>query len=170
MRPILLIITLIFILVACSPNTELFSDAPSERFISRANEYVNMTERKNRSELRKLMNLDPVKTEWCAAFVNSILALENVEGSGAVHHNPLLARSFLVWGHSVPRDQIKRGDIVVFPRGTAGWQGHVGFYYGTTEDGLWIILSGNYNGAVKYAVYRPNYAIGIRRAHEKSNP
>ena len=129
-----------------------------------------MTDRKNRSELQELMKLDPIKTEWCAAFINSILELENVEGSGAVHRNPLLARSFLAWGHTVRKDQIKRGDIVVFPRGTEGWQGHVGFYYGTTENGLWIILSGNYNGAVKYAVYRPNYAIGIRRAYKKSNP
>lgn len=167
---LLTLILIMFILVNCSvPNTEIFSDNLNERFISQAHNYVNMTERKNRKELRELMGVDPVRTEWCAAFVNSILELENTQGSGSVHHNPMLARSFLVWGESVSKHEIKRGDVVVFPRGTQGWQGHVGFYYGTTEDGLWIILSGNYNGAVKYAKYRPSYAIGIRRAHKKSN-
>jgi len=169
MKPILSII-LICLLTGCSANIKLFSDTPDQHIISRANAYVGMSERKNRKELRSLINVDPVSTEWCAAFVNSILELENIEGSGTVHHNPLLARSFLSWGQTIPRNAIQPGDIVVFPRGSTGWQGHVGFYYGLTKEGNWVILSGNYNDKVSYAVFRPTYAIGIRRANKKSNP
>ena len=114
MKPILSII-LICLLTGCSANIKLFSDTPDQHIISRANAYVGMSERKNRKELRSLINVDPVSTEWCAAFVNSILELENIEGSGTVHHNPLLARSFLSWDKRYQETQYNQVILLYFP-------------------------------------------------------
>ncbi len=79
------------------------------------------------------------------------------------HPYPLVARSFLHWGTVVTKDDVKRGDIVVFPRGTSEWEGHVGFYYGKVQDGRWIILGGNQNNKVQYDLYNPDTVLGVRR-------
>lgn len=126
--------------------------------------YLDYTEKENRSELKELTGVDPVRIEWCAAFVNAILQETGVEGSSSVSENPLLARSFLDWGKSV--DDPKMGDVVVFPRGNQGWQGHVGFYVKSQEiDGVlyYYILGGNQNNSVRVDLYRADKAIDIRR-------
>ena len=74
-----------------------------------------------------------------------------------------MAKSFLSWGIPVEPENIKRGDVVIFPRGNQGWQGHVGFYYGKTANGKWVILGGNQANQVRYDLYNPSRAIGIRR-------
>ena len=128
--------------------------------------FVGYDERKHRAALRDLMNVDPVRTEWCAAFVNAILHLEGLPGSESVSDAPLMARSFLRWGESVLREDIQRGDIVIFPRGREGWQGHVGFYIETVyEDGVeyWSILGGNQDNTVSYELYAAKRAIAVRR-------
>ena len=125
-----------------------------------------MHERQNRSELRELVGVDPVRTEWCAAFVNAILEIEGIPGSETVSENPLMARSFLEWGSPINPQDIERGDIVVFPRGREGWKGHVGFYVGRAKDGSWIILGGNQANQVRYDLYDPKRALGIRRYSE----
>ena len=122
-----------------------------------------MHERQNRAELRELVGVDPVRTEWCAAFVNAILEIEGIPGSESVSENPLMARSFLKWGSPINPQDIKRGDIVVFPRGREGWKGHVGFYVGRHSSGKWIILGGNQQNQVRYDLYNPRLALGIRR-------
>ena len=107
-----------------------------------------------------------MRTEWCAAFVNAVLEIDGIPGSESVSDNPLMARSFLDWGVEVAKADVKRGDIVVFPRGTQGWQGHVGFYVETRiEDGKewWVILGGNQSNEVRYDLYPANRAIGVRR-------
>lgn len=134
--------------------------------VDTAQPYVGLQERVHRSELKELLNIDPVRTEWCAAFVNSVLELDNIPNN-STHEYPLLARSFLEWGERVERADIQRGDIVVFPRGNQGWQGHVGFYVDTQmQNGkeYWIILGGNQSNEVRYDFYSPNRAIGIRRS------
>lgn len=128
--------------------------------------FVGYEERKDRAVLRDLTGVDPVRTEWCAAFVNAILKLEGLPGSDSVSDHPLLARSFLQWGDPVLREEIQRGDLVIFPRGNSSWQGHVGFYIETTvENGkeYWVILGGNQDSTVSYALYNPKHSIGIRR-------
>jgi len=134
-----------------------------------AQPYIGLEERLNRNEIRDLVGVDPgaMRTEWCAAFVNAILEKDTIPnlydiGSEA----PLLARQFLLWGESVPREEIQRGDVVIFPRGNQGWQGHVGFYVETQwEDGIeyWVILGGNQDQSISYALYRANASLGIRR-------
>jgi cell wall-associated NlpC family hydrolase len=73
-----------------------------------------------------------------------------------------MARSFLYWGESVEPELIQRGDLVVFPRGNSGWQGHVGFFV-EERNGQWVILGGNQNNEVRYDLYSPRRALGIRR-------
>src|SRR6056300_1701000 len=102
----------------------------NERTISLtyARSLVGLDERQDTVQLARLMGVNPVRTEWCAAFVNAILNRQGIPGSESVSSYPLTARSFLDWGQEV--DIPKYGDVVVFPRGNQGWQGHVGFYVG----------------------------------------
>ena len=108
-----------------------------------------------------------MRTEWCAAFVNAVLEVDGIPSLNDQNRlPPLMARSFLHWGETVDKNSIQRGDVVVFPRGTAGWQGHVGFYVETqVRDGkeLWVILGGNQDNQVRYDLYDPRRAIGVRR-------
>ena len=125
----------------------------------RAFKYINYTERTHRAELKELTGIDPVRTEWCAAFVNAVLEESDIVSNND-HKYPLTARAFLQWGTKVTEP--KPGDIVVFPRGNSSWQGHVGFYVGST-DNYWIILGGNQDNTVSYKLFKPKRAIGIRR-------
>lgn len=123
--------------------------------------YLGMTETNDRSKLQKLMGVDPVKTEWCAAFANSIIHLNGYKGSEAVSPNPLLAKSFSKFG--VPVLTPEPGDIIVFNRiDGADWQGHVGFYV-RTEGETYQIISGNSSDMVKFRFYPIEYVVAIRR-------
>ena len=103
-------------------------------------------------------------TEWCAAFVNFVLEINNVPTLHDINHpHPLVARSFLHWGNNINKEDIQRGDLVVFPRENSEWKGHVGFFFDKVEDGRWIILGGNQNNKVTYDLYDPSKALGIRR-------
>lgn len=134
-------------------------------------QYIGLEERRDRTALRELVGVDPVRVEWCAAFVNAVLEQQGVEGSSSVSEYPLTARSFLMWGDRVSPDQIQRGDIVVFPRGNSSWQGHVGFYWGawTDERGVdyYQILGGNQSNRVGIEMYAKHRAIDIRRARPR---
>ena len=130
-----------------------------------ASRYMGFHERRNRAELRKFVGVDPARIDWCAAFVNSVLHEMGLKGSEKVSNYPLTARSFLRWGKRVREPEI--GDIVVFPRGTEAWQGHVGFYYGTEyRNGVkyYLILGGNQNDSVTIEPFRASLALSIRRA------
>ena len=131
-----------------------------------AQPYVGLQERQNRTELKELVGVDPVRTEWCAAFVNAVLEIDSIPGSSSVSDNPLMARSFITWGSRVERADVQRGDVVVFPRGNVSWQGHVGFYVETQSHNgrdYWVILGGNQANQVRYDLYSPDRAIAIRR-------
>jgi uncharacterized protein (TIGR02594 family) len=130
--------------------------------------YLGFNENKNRSELRDFMNVDPRSTEWCAAFVNSVLNENNIAGSESVSQTPLMARSFLDWGNPVDHKEEDPilGDVVIFPRGRASWQGHVGFFVESIViDGkeYWRILGGNQKNSVSIETYDPARALGVRR-------
>ena len=131
----------------------------------KAIQYVGLTERTDRQELKEYTGVDPVRTEWCAAFVNAVLDETGIEGSASVSDYPLTARSFLQWGTKVTTPE--PGDIVVFPRGNSSWQGHVGFYLKTIQvSGVdyYMILGGNQNNKVSIVPYRASKALGIRRS------
>jgi uncharacterized protein (TIGR02594 family) len=131
-----------------------------------AQPYLGLQEREDRKEIKALVGVDPVRVEWCAAFVNAVLELDGIEGSSSVSNTPLMARSFIDWGNTVDRSQVRRGDVVVFPRGNVSWQGHVGFYVETqTHKGkeYWVILGGNQDNTVNYQLFDPTRAIAVRR-------
>ena len=157
----------IIVLTSCdiNINSHIIPIAPYTNPIHNAVQRIGLDERTDRQELKTFLEVDPVRTEWCAAFVNSVL-----EESGIVsnkdHKYPLTARAFLDWGSKVSKEDIRPGDIVVFPRGNRGWQGHVGFYISTVElDGVeyYNILGGNQDDRVSIDRYRSSAVLGIRR-------
>lgn len=128
-------------------------------------QYIGLQEHKNRKELTELLDVDPVRTEWCAAFENAVLEESGVE-SNKDHAYPLTARAFLDWGEKIPKSDVRPGDIVVFPRGNEGWQGHVGFFIKKEiVNGItyYMILGGNQNNKVSITPYRESQVLGIRR-------
>jgi uncharacterized protein (TIGR02594 family) len=145
-------------------NTYNFNRTETLDYLVVANAMVGLNERTNRAELKNFLGVDPVQYEWCAAFVNAILNIHGIPGSESVHDHPLLARSFLDWGD--PVQEPLYGDVVVFPRGNAGWQGHVGFYIQTVmvdDRKYYVILGGNQDNSITYDLYPASSAIGIRR-------
>lgn len=138
--------------------------------VYRAADMIGLEEKNNRQELKAFLGVDPVRTEWCAAFVNSVL-----EESGIVsnkdHKYPLTARAFLDWGIKISKEDIVPGDIVVFPRGNQGWEGHVGFYIRTIiVDNVeyYAILGGNQSDKVSIELFKTSTVLGIRRNNSVS--
>ena len=132
--------------------------------LSTATAMVGLDEKTDRELLKDRMGVDPVQTQWCAAFVNYVLNYHGFPGSESVSSSPLTARSFIYWGSFVTSPEF--GDIVVFPRGNQGWQGHVGFYIETVQfNGIdyYVILGGNQDDKVSYDLYPASKAIAIRR-------
>ena len=75
---------------------------------------LGMNEYQDRTALRQYVGVDPRYTEWCAAFVNAVLADSGMKNLHDIKHpQPLTARSFLDWGE--PVDNPQSGDIVIFP-------------------------------------------------------
>lgn len=144
--------------------TRIFMSSSNPSHVLYAASYVGLQERQDREQLRNLVGVDPVRIEWCAAFINAILERHNIPGSDSVSDTPLMARSFLDWGE--PVDEPQRGDIVVFRRGGSGWEGHVAIYIGTVERNgrtYYRILGGNQNNSVNVIDYPVSALLGIRR-------
>lgn len=162
MKKILLPILLAGCTSATNDNTIIL---PKQNPIHSAAVYINYSEDYNRQELKEFIGVDPVRVEWCAAFVNSVLEETGIP-SNKNHKYPLTARAFLDWGHVISKDDISPGDVVVFPRGNQGWQGHVGFYIRTVTVGdtdYYAILGGNQNDKVSIELFLATTALGIRR-------
>jgi uncharacterized protein (TIGR02594 family) len=126
---------------------------------------IGLNARKDREKLRTYfeskieMTVDPVRTPWCAAFANSVLA-----SSGFGTTASLAARSFLNYG--TPTKNPEEGDIVVFSRGKSNWAGHVGFYMNTvTLNGhqYVAVLGGNQGKGVNIAYYPASKVLGYRK-------
>ena len=129
-----------------------------------AKQFLDYSAKKDRQELKAFIGVDPLKIEWCAAFINAVLRELGLPGSDSVSEHPLTARSFLSWGRRVKEPQ--QGDVVVFPRGKQPWQGHVGFYYGTVfvnGKKYYQILGGNQSRKVTIDLFPARSVISIRR-------
>jgi len=134
---------------------------------------LGMNEYRDRTALKQYVGVDPRYTEWCAAFVNAVLEESGMTNLHDMKHpQPLTARSFLDWGIKVDKPQA--GDIVIFPRGTHRWQGHVGFYVGWERDDkdniYFLILGGNQNDSVSIERYLASKTLGIRRYKYEHEP
>jgi uncharacterized protein (TIGR02594 family) len=91
---------------------------------------------------------------WCAAFVGACL-----ERAGISCTRSLLARSYMAWGEAITEPRL--GCIAVFARGSNALQGHVGFYAGTSADGI-LVLGGNQSNSVRIAAQPPSRLLGYR--------
>ena len=109
---------------------------------------------------------DADEVPWCSAFVNYICWLISLPRSKS-----LRARSWLSVGQQIDIDSAMVGfDIVIFKRGkdpqpgpeVIEAPGHVGFYYGHTEDQV-VILGGNQGDSVSVAKYPISSVLGVRR-------
>lgn len=98
------------------------------------------------------------ETPWCAAFVGAVLAECGMRGT-----NELNARSYSKWGEAVELSQARKGDVVVFWRGSRdSWKGHVAFF-SHHEDGKVYVLGGNQGNKVSVAPYPTDRLLTIRR-------
>jgi uncharacterized protein (TIGR02594 family) len=162
----------LFILAGCTKGNsaeeyavELTAIEIPQTKISIAKQYLDFSAKSHRKELKDFIGIDPVRIDWCAAFVNAVLHEMGIPGSESVSNYPLVAKSFLGWGKRVKEP--KQGDIVIFPRGKEPWQGHVGFYYGTVyEKGkkFYQILGGNQDKSVSIKLFPAKSVLGIRRS------
>ena len=159
--------TLIFatlpLLTACvtADNLELTT---KNTLTHKAYYYYGLNEERDRALIKDITGVDPVTTEWCAAFVNTILLENDIPTSAEVSPYPLMARSFLSWGEEV--EEPKQGDILVFERGESGWQGHVGFYVSTKKvngETYYNVLGGNQSNSVSIELYPESKLLSIRR-------
>ena len=164
MSKIIYIPLLALIISGCSQNIEASKfPLPRKYLLYDAYSYLGLHEQTHRKTLKQLIKVDPVYTEWCAAFVNTILEQNDYPTSATVSDYPLTARSFLALG--VPTEDPRYGDIVVFKRGEP-WQGHVAFYVNTVVvDGVkyYNVLGGNQNDQVSIEPYPVSRALSIRR-------
>ena len=154
----------VVLLSACDTYSQAFPPKEPNPIYLAANK-IGLEERGDRQELKAFLEIDPVRVEWCAAFVNSVLEETGIQ-SNRTHKYYLTARAYLDWGVRVSKEDILPGDIVVFPRGNRGWQGHVGFYIRTIEvNGVeyYAILGGNQNDKVSIELYKKSTVLGIRR-------
>ncbi len=128
--------------------------------------YLGLHEEKDNDKLRFLLKsggddiaINPAKTPWCAAWINYCERAAGNKGTGMLN-----ARSFLTYGKPVKDlKDAKEGDILVFKRGIASWQGHVTYYAGYDKSLGIKVLGGNQKDSVCEAYYSPGTLLGIRR-------
>ena len=88
----------ILLLTGCSvaDNTEAVNPIILKPdYMELAYQFHGMDETTNRDEIKDFTGVDPVRTEWCAAFVNAVLNESDIKGSESVSNYPLTARSQL---------------------------------------------------------------------------
>ena len=154
---------IIAILSACSAESSKNQPSINPTYI--AVQYLGLNERIHRQQLHEVIGVDPVHVQWCAAFVNAVLKESKIPNN-ELHDYHLTARSFFDWGVPINKEDIRTGDVVIFPRGRQGWQGHVGFFLKKEiVNGVeyYHIIGGNQSNRVDIDLYRSSYAIGIRR-------
>jgi uncharacterized protein (TIGR02594 family) len=136
-----------------------------QQLLEKNRRYLGLDANRDRKEITRLIStpfsepVDPVRTPWCAAFVNAVLKNEGFD-----HNNSLAARSFLSYG--VATKDPAPGDIVVLTRGKSEWAGHVGFYVQTIEiDGAKYVelLGGNQDNQIAVGYYPINRVLGYRK-------
>jgi len=158
--------------LSAPPPVRLVSAGDSDHMIDAVNRgqdpvtvamrYIDVDETDGRGALKAMFaqslgkDVDPALTPWCAAFANAVIQSTGGKGTGS-----LGARSFLDWG--TPTDNPKKGDIVVFSRGSDPNKGHVGFFVGMDENGNYLVLGGNQGNKVGVGTYPASRFLGARK-------
>jgi hypothetical protein len=106
-------------------------------------------------------DLDPRAAAWCAAFVGASLQHEGIGGGKGD-----LATNWETFGAGVNPGNVKKGDVIVLPRGLGPGQmgGHVGMATGEVDpQGRIRMIQGNKGGKVDYSWENPDDVM-VRRA------
>ena len=140
----------------------LFSAVPSfaqtqDNIFNRAFSYVGLHERSNRAQIKTVTKVDPVRTPWCAAFVNGILAQLGQRGTGSN-----MAISFAKYKTATKNPQ--KGDIVVIRTGRSrrGSGNHVGIFEKFVGNRV-AVLGGNQSNRVKISYFSKSSVISYRK-------
>ncbi len=160
---------LLLLLAACAADPSYSLKKDTNTLTHKAYHYYGLSENKDRKLIKEITGVDPVNTEWCAAFVNMVLLEQELPTSATVSDYPLMARSFLFWGDRVTGEP-QQGDVMVFERGSNGWQGHVAFYVSdTTINGelYYNVLGGNQSDSVSIEPYPASKLLSVRRIDPK---
>ena len=105
------------------------------------------------------------ETPWCSSGLNLVFWLHRKDRSKSAR-----ARSWLLVGASVEKDQARIGDVVILKRGGQGQPGphiikapgHVGLFAGW--DGNYVRIAGcNQSDGVNVSRYPSRRILGIRR-------
>lgn len=116
-----------------------------------AKQYVGLHERSNRSRIRSMIGVDPVRIPWCGAFATFVVRKAGRKPPKG--HN--MARSWLGYGKPVKLSAAKAGDVVVLGR-------HVGFFHSVMR-GKVCLIGGNQSNRVQTSCYASRKIRGIRR-------
>jgi len=122
-----------------------------------AKKYIGLSERTNKRQIQSITDVNPVRTPWCAAFINGIL-----ERNGYKTSSDNRASSFLHYGTRVTVP--KKGDIVLL--GRRGRISHVGIFshYEMRNGRKYVaLLGGNQSNRVQISSYPASRIISIRR-------
>ena len=70
-----IIITAVLLLAACGKREPSYLPRPpvTQTLTHKAYYYIGLNEQRDRVLIKEIMGIDPVITEWCAAFINMIL-------------------------------------------------------------------------------------------------
>lgn len=99
------------------------------------------------------------ETPWCSTFVNFCAHEAGYERTGKLN-----ARSWLAIGEPVRLGDAQEGDVVIFERGSNGWEGHVAFFVAVNRGHTVIHhLGGNQTNMVNIADSDADKLLGIRR-------
>ena len=137
----------------------LFGDRSniSADIVALAKDYEGLNEKQDRKSLKEVTGVDPVRTPWCAAFINALL-----EKQGRRTSDSNAALSFLHWG--VKTKDPRPGDIVVM-------HGHVTIFIAYSEDkSTFFGIGGNQNDGVKVNEYPTRRVISYRTYAEEFVP
>jgi len=129
----------------------------SADIVALAKDYEGLNEKQDRKSLKAVTGVDPVRTPWCAAFINALL-----EKQGRRTSDSNAALSFLKWG--VKTNEPRPGDVVVM-------HGHVTLFIAFAEDGKTFYgLGGNQNDGVQMIEYSTRRVISYRTYAEEFVP
>lgn len=147
----------VFFVLMFTPNHFSSSAYADYSVLSKASSFIGLHERSNRQKIKSVTKVDPVRTPWCAAFVNGILRSKGKSGTGSN-----TARSFTKYKTGTRNP--KQGDVVVIRR-KGGSGAHVGFFKGfVTKNGkrYVAVLGGNQSNKVSVSHYPTSKVISYR--------